>query len=418
MNVLIIGSGGREHVLCWKIKQSPLLGNLYAVPGSSAISEIANCSDIVMDDFEGIYKFCEDKKIDIVIVGPEAPLAGGLQDFLTVKGLRVFGPEKAGAKLEASKEYAKEFMKKHEIPTADFKVLTDYEKAKEEIKNMKHPLVLKADGLCAGKGVRICFEESESLLALSDFMDKKIFGDSGSRIVAEEYLMGDEASIMAIVDGKDFLVLPVSRDHKRLMDNNEGPNTGGMGAVCPINLDDDILTKIKKEILEKFLAGLRAENISYCGIIYVGLMFTKTGPKVLEFNVRFGDPEAQAVVPLINEDLLEIMAAAIDGKIAAKKITIKEGACVSVVLSSGGYPENPEKGKEIKGLENFVNSEEILIFHSGTKKDDNGKWFTNGGRVLNIAAVATNIEEARDKVYFSASNISFDGMHYRKDIGL
>ncbi|MEA3306460.1 MAG: phosphoribosylamine--glycine ligase [Elusimicrobiota bacterium] len=417
MNVLIIGSGGREHVLCWKIKQSPLLNSLYALPGSAAISEIAECSNIGMDDAEGIFKFCEDKKVDIVIVGPEAPLAAGLQDFLASKGLKVFGPEKAGAKLEASKEYAKEFMKKNEIPTADFKVLTDYEKAKEEIKNMKHPLVIKADGLCAGKGVRICFEESESLLALSDFMDKKIFGDSGSRIVAEEFLIGDEASIMAFVDGNDFLILPVSRDHKRLMDNNEGPNTGGMGAVCPVNLNDDIIGVIKKEILERFIEGLKKENISYCGIIYVGLMFTRPGPKVLEFNVRFGDPEAQAVIPLIKEDLLEIIIAAIDGRIAGKKISVKNGACVNIVLSSGGYPENPEKGKEIKGLENFANSEEIMIFHSGTKKDSD-TWFTNGGRVLNIAAIAPNIEEAREKVYFSASHIEFDGMHYRKDIGL
>lgn len=417
MNVLIIGSGGREHVLCWKIKQSPLLDSLHALPGSAAISEIADCSNIAMDDFEGIFKFCEDKKIDIVIVGPEGPLAGGLQDFLKARGLKVFGPEKAGAKLEASKEYAKEFMRKNEIPTADFKVLTDYEKAKEEIKNMKHPLVIKADGLCAGKGVRICFEESESLRALSDFMDKKIFGDSGSRIVAEEFLIGDEASIMAFVDGKDFLILPVSRDHKRLWDNNEGPNTGGMGAVCPINLDDDAIAKIRKEILERFIEGLKRENISYCGIIYVGLMFTKSGPKVLEFNVRFGDPEAQAVIPLINEDLLEIIIAAIDGRIAGKKISIKAGACVSVVLSSGGYPENPEKGKEIKGLENFANSEEIMVFHSGTRKDGD-TWLTNGGRVLNIAAIAPNIEEARNKVYFSISSVLFDGMHYRKDIGL
>ncbi|MCG2724881.1 MAG: phosphoribosylamine--glycine ligase [Elusimicrobia bacterium] len=417
MNVLILGSGGREHVLCWKIKQSPLLTKLYALPGSSAISEIADCLDIALDDFEGIFTFCEQKKIDIVIVGPEAPLASGIQDFLAAKGIKVFGPSAEGAKLESSKEFAKEFMRKNEIPTADFKVFTDYEKARAEIKNMKHPLVIKADGLCAGKGVRICFEERESLSALSDFMEKKIFGGSGTKIIAEEFLIGKEASIMAFVGGNDFLILPVSRDHKRLLDNNEGPNTGGMGAVCPVNLDDDIAGAVKKQILKRFIDGLKRENISYCGIIYVGLMIAKSGPKVLEFNVRFGDPEAQAVIPLINEDLLEIIIAAVEGKIAEKKLSIKTGACVSIVLSSGGYPENPEKGKEIKGLENFANSQEIMIFHSGTKKDS-GKWLTNGGRVLNIAAIAPNIEEAREKVYFSASHILFDGVHYRKDIGL
>ena len=417
MNVLIIGSGGREHVLCWKIKQSPLLTKLYALPGSPAIGAIADCLDIALDNFEGILGFCENEKIDVVIVGPEAPLAAGLQDFLSGKGIKVFGPSAAGAKLESSKEYAKEFMRKNEIPTADFKVFTDCAKAKDEIKNMKHPLVIKADGLCAGKGVRICFEEKESLQAVSDFMDKKIFGDSSARIIVEEFLIGKEASIMVFVDGNDFLILPVSRDHKRLSDNNEGPNTGGMGAVCPVNLDDDIIAIIKKQVLDRFIEGLKKENISYCGIIYVGLMLTKSGPKVLEFNVRFGDPEAQAVIPLINEDLLEIIIAAIDGKIAEKKFSIKKGACVSIVLSSAGYPVNPEKGKEIKGLENFANSKEIMIFHSGTARDGD-KWFTNGGRVLNIAAIAPNIEEARKKVYFAISNMSFDGMHYRKDIGL
>lgn len=417
MNVLVIGSGGREHALCWKIRQSPKLSGLFAVPGSDAIGKIADRADLQISDFENIHKFCLDNKIDLAVVGPELPLSIGISDYLVKRGVKTFGPVKAGARLEYSKEFAKEFMERNSIPTAQFRSFDDPRTAEREIKKMKFPLVIKADGLCAGKGVRICFEEKEALNTLDDFMVKKIFGENSSRIIVEEFLMGDEASVMAFTDGKDYLMLPVSRDHKRVWDNNEGPNTGGMGAVCPVPLDGEILLKIENEVIKRFVEGLKKEGIHYKGIIYAGIMLTKTGPKVLEFNVRFGDPEIQAVLPLVEGDFLDILLSAAEGKLAAKKIALKDDYCVCVVLASRGYPENPDTGKEITGVEDLENSDEIMFFHAGTKYHA-GKWLTAGGRVLNIAATGKTVDDARQKIYFAATRINFAGMHYRKDIGL
>lgn len=416
MNVLLIGSGGREHALAWKIRQSPQLGKLHAIPGSAAMKSLADCHPIAIDDFERIHACCLAKKIELVVVGPEAPLAGGISDFLTAKGVKVFGPSQKGAMLEASKQFAKEFMGRNSIPTASFSILYSADFAREKIKeNRKYPVVIKADGLAAGKGVRICANEEEALGAVSDFMEKRIFGAAGSKVVMEEFMTGREASVLALVDGSSFLLLPVARDHKRLKDGDEGPNTGGMGAVCPVEIAAPDLEIIKKEILQRFVDGVKKEQIPFCGVVFAGIIFTPDGPRVLEFNCRFGDPETQAIMPLIKGDLLSLLKACADGKLAGKELEISAQACVSVVLAAGGYPENPEKGKEITGL--YKVPAGALVFHAGTQKLDDG-FVTSGGRVLSVTAAGATLEEARRKAYEAVLKINFDGMQYRKDIGL
>ncbi|MBI4350479.1 MAG: phosphoribosylamine--glycine ligase [Elusimicrobia bacterium] len=415
MNVLLIGSGGREHALAWKLKQSPLLGKLHSIPGSAAIKGLADCPDIDQDDFRKIHAYCAANKIELVVVGPEAPLAKGISDFLTGKGIKVFGPSQRGAMLEASKQFAKEFMDRNSIPTASFSVLYDASFAREKIKeNRKYPVVIKADGLAAGKGVRICADEAEALAAVSDLMEKRIFGSSGSKVVMEEFLTGREASVMALVDGESFLMLPPARDHKRLLDGDAGPNTGGMGAVCPAEITPADLETVRNEILQRFVDGVKKERIPFCGVIFAGLMFTPDGPRTLEFNCRFGDPETQSVLPLIKSDLLALLKACAEGNLAGRELEISDQACVSVVLAAGGYPENPEKGKEISGL--YKVPADALVFHAGTvKKGDS--YYTNGGRVLSVTATGKDPEEARRKAYEAAAAINFKGMQYRKDIG-
>ncbi|OIO00405.1 MAG: phosphoribosylamine--glycine ligase [Elusimicrobia bacterium CG1_02_56_21] len=416
MNVLLIGSGGREHALAWKIKQSPQLGRLFAIPGSAAMKNLADCPAISQDDFEAISEFCGANKIELVVVGPEAPLAKGISDFLSEKGIKVFGPSQKGAMLEASKQFAKEFMYRNSIPTAAFTVLYDAALAREKIKeNKRYPVVIKADGLAAGKGVRICANEGAALEAVADFMERRIFGASGSKVVMEEFLTGREASVIALVDGESFFMLPVSRDHKRLRDGDEGPNTGGMGAVCPVELEPAGLELIKKEVLQRFVDGIKKEQIPFCGVLFAGLIFTPGGPKVLEFNCRFGDPETQSIMPLVAGDLLQMLKACADKDLSGRKLEISRKTCVSVVLASGGYPENPEKGKEITGL--YKVPAGALVFHAGTVKKDDG-YVTGGGRVLSVTATGDSVEEARQKAYAAVEKINFEGMQYRKDIGL
>ncbi len=415
MNVLLIGSGGREHALAWKLKSSPLLKTLHAIPGSAAISDLASCPPVAQNDHEGICAYAAEKKIDLVVIGPEEPLAKGLGDLLTSKGLKVFGPSQKGAMLEASKQFAKEFMDRHGLPTARFEVLYEAAYAKERVrKNKKYPLVIKADGLAAGKGVRICKDEAEALTAVEDFMEKRVFGFSGSKVILEEFLTGKEASVLALTDGNSFLALPVSRDHKRLLDGDEGPNTGGMGAFAPVELDAWTMDIIKKEVLQRFVDGLKKDKIPYRGVVYAGIMLTPEGPKVLEFNVRFGDPETQCLMPLIKTDLLDLLRACANGELGGKRVEVSGEACVTVVLSSKGYPENPEKGAVITGLDAVPS--DALVFHSGTKKE-NGRFVTGGGRVLAVTAKGTDQEDARSKVYSAIKKINYEGMHYRKDIG-
>lgn len=418
MNVLIIGSGGREHALAWKIKQSKKLTRLYVTPGSDAIKTLAECADIDINNFTSLSAFCRENKINLVVVGPEAPLALGIADTLTSEGIKVFGPCKNGAQLESSKVYAKKFMQKYNIPTANFTVLSEPNSALKMIENIKFPLVIKADGLASGKGVRVCHTRAETEQTIKDYMQNKIFGAAGTTIVAEEFLQGREASVMAVVDSENYAFFPTSRDHKQLLDGGRGPNTGGMGAYSnPPDFTADILNKVKKEIFDKLITGLKSEGINYCGVIYAGLMLTKEGPKVVEFNCRFGDPETQVVLPLVKTDIIDIFMACIEKNIKNTKIETFSGNCVCVVLASKGYLGSYEKGKKITGLDEVSKYSDILVFHAGTKKSD-GDWITSGGRVLAVTALASDIGAARKKAYEAAGKIHFDGIHYRKDIAI
>jgi phosphoribosylamine--glycine ligase len=416
VNVLLIGSGGREHALAWKLKQSPLLGRLHCIPGSAAIAELAACPPVKHDDHDGIYGYCLAQNISLVVIGPEAPLAAGLTDFLTGKGIKVFGPSQKGAMLEASKQFAKEFMERNNIPTAGFTVLFSAAYAREKIAaNKKYPVVIKADGLAAGKGVRICADEGEALAAVEDFMDKRIFGSAGSIVVMEEFLTGREASVMALTDGESAMLLPAARDHKRLLDGDKGPNTGGMGAVCPVDISEEDMETVRTEIIQRFLEGLKKERIAFRGVIYAGLMFTPDGPKTLEFNVRFGDPETQAIMPVIKSDLLPALAACAEGRLEGRELELAGGACVTVVAAAAGYPEAPETGRAITGL--FGQPSGVEVFHSGTAARD-GAYFSAGGRVLSVTARGKDAADARQKAYAALAGIKFEGMQYRKDIGL
>jgi phosphoribosylamine--glycine ligase len=416
VNVLLIGSGGREHALAWKLKQSPMLGKLYCIPGSAAISSLASCPPVSQDDHDGIYGCCLAENISLVVIGPEAPLAKGLADFLSGKGVKVFGPSQRGAMLEASKQFAKEFMDRHDIPTAGFTALYSAAFAREKIRdNTKYPVVIKADGLAAGKGVRICADEAEALCAVEDFMEKRIFGAAGSKVVMEEFLTGPEVSVMALTDGDSALLLPAARDHKRLLDGNAGPNTGGMGAVCPVEISEADMETIRTEVIQRFLDGLKKDRITFRGVIYAGLMFTPAGPKVLEFNVRFGDPETQAIMPVIKGDLLPVLAACADGRLAGRELELTGETCVAVVAAAAGYPENPEKGRPITGI--YDQPAGVQVFHAGTVKKDEA-YLTAGGRVLTVAACGKDVGAAREKAYAALSNVKFEGMQCRKDIGL
>ncbi|PKM97024.1 MAG: phosphoribosylamine--glycine ligase [Elusimicrobia bacterium HGW-Elusimicrobia-3] len=416
MNVLIIGSGGREHALAWKIKQSPLLGKLHCLPGSAAIAALAVCPGIAQEDQDGILGYCLSEGIDLVVIGPEAPLAGGLADLLTGKGIKVFGPSRKGAMLESSKQFAKEFMDRNGIPTAGFAVLYSAAAARERIAaNRKYPVVIKADGLAAGKGVRICADEAGALAAVEDFMERRVFGAAGSKVVLEEFLTGREASVMALTDGESALLLPAARDHKRLLDGDAGPNTGGMGAVCPVEIGEADMETISTEVIQRFLDGIKKERLNFRGVIYAGLMFTPDGPKVLEFNVRFGDPETQAVLPVIKSDLLPALAACAEGKLAGRDLELTGETCVAVVAAAAGYPEKPEKGRPITGL--YDQAPGVQVFHAGTAKRDEA-YLTAGGRVLAVAACGTGTAAARERAYGALSGIKFEGMQYRKDIGL
>jgi len=416
MNVLIVGQGAREHTLAWKVSQSKLLTKLYCAPGSSAISKFAECADIDIKKFDLVAKFCKKNRIETVIVGPEAPLADGIADFLSTHGIKVFGPSKFAARLESSKTFAKHFMTRRGIPTAAFNVLTELKTAQDEIKKMPLPIVLKADGLASGKGVAICQTHSEAEKTVKEYMDSKIFGSAGTTIVAEEFLKGREVSVMAVCDGKNYLLLPASRDHKPLLDGNLGPNTGGMGAYSnPKDLTPEIMQTIKTEIFDKVIKGLQEENIPYCGIIYAGLMLTEKGPKVVEFNCRLGDPETQVILPLIRSDFLEIVNRCLNRQLKNFELDIADGECVCVVLASENYPQKPVTGKVITGIDAVQATDGIEVFHAGTKKEGD-KWITAGGRVLGVTAFAVDAETARHKAYKAVSKISFDGMQFRRDI--
>ncbi len=426
MRVLVIGSGGREHALVWKIAQSKLADKIFCAPGNGGISKQAECIDIETEDIPALLEFAKREKIDLTVVGPEAPLSAGIVDEFNNYKLRIFGPNKKAAQLEASKVFAKELMAKYNIPSADFKIFDNANKAKKYIELKGAPCVVKADGLAQGKGVIVARTIDEAKQAVKLIMEEKIFGDSGNRIIIEDCLEGEEASIIVLTDSKDVIPLASSQDHKRVFDGDKGGNTGGMGAYSPAPV---VTSELFKEILEKIIYrtidGLVKEGMNYKGVLYAGIMITKEGPKVLEFNVRFGDPETQAILPRLKSDLLEAMLAASNEKLGK---VIKTGgmdwdnrACVSVVCASGGYPGNYEKGKEISGLEDVAKMRDVVVFHAGTKILQTPNFqlqaLTNGGRVLGVTGLGNTISEAIRTTYRAVEKIHFAGMHYRKDIG-
>jgi phosphoribosylamine--glycine ligase len=420
MKVLIIGSGGREHVLTWTIKQSPKVTKIYCAPGNGGMADIAECVEIKAEDIPGLLKFAEEKAIDLTVVGPEAPLAAGIVDEFEKAGLKVFGPNKAAAQLEGSKVFAKEFMKRHGIPTAGFQVFDNKEAAAKFLDALKKddfPVVIKAEGLAAGKGVLICRNIEEAGVAVAQIMAEKVFKSAGDRIVIEEFLEGEEASILAISDGKNFVMLDSSQDHKRIFDNDEGPNTGGMGAYSPAPVvTPELFQTIAQQVIKPTIDGMRKDGTPFKGVLYAGLMLTADGPKVLEYNVRFGDPEAQAVLPRLKTDLLDVMLAACDGKLAGTVLEWDPRSCVCVVMASGGYPGDYEKGKEIFGLDAVKERKDAVVFHAGTQLEG-GKIVTSGGRVLGVTSLGATIEEAIRKAYQAVAKIKFEKCFYRRDIG-
>lgn len=417
MKVLVIGSGGREHALVWKIAQSRQVDKLYCAPGNGGIDSLAECVNIKVEDLQGLLDFAIQNRIDLTVVGPEVPLSLGIVDLFEAKGLRIFGPNKEAAQLESSKAFSKDFMQKYGIPTAKYMVYEDYSKAVSEVDSFGYPVVLKADGLAAGKGVIIAADRQEAVAAIEDILLDKKFGSAGSRVVIEEYLTGKEASILAFSDGRTIVPMVSAQDYKRALDNDKGLNTGGMGAVSPaFYYNDEIAEVVKHDIIEATLNALNSEGISYKGIIYFGLMLTDKGPKVLEYNARFGDPETEAVLPRLKSDLVEIMDAVIDCRLKDISIEWDERAAVCVVMASGGYPGEYRNGYEISGLE-AVDGHDVTVFHAGTKKSGDSV-LTSGGRVLVVSALADSVEKARALAYKNVEKISFEAAFYRRDIAV
>lgn len=417
-NVLVIGSGGRENALALKISQSPSVGNLYCLPGNPGTSKICKNININSFDFQRIFEFCQSEKIDLVVVGPEQPLVEGLSDFLRERGINVFGPSKLAAQIESSKAFAKQLMKQANVPTADYREFTRNEinDATDYLNFSKYPVVIKADGLAAGKGVTICENFEQAIQTLENIFIKNVFGQSGDKIVVEEFLVGEEASVFAITDGKEFITLPPAQDHKRIGDNDTGKNTGGMGAYAPTPLIDvKLISEIKERIISPVINQLNKNGFPFIGCLYAGLIITNEGPKVIEFNCRFGDPETQVVLPLLEGDFLELLYSAAVGNLNKNAVKYNGGSSVCIVAASEGYPDSYQKGFEILGLE--LSDPEIIIYHAGTSEKD-GKIFTNGGRVLGVTSVLkeNNILKAKEKAYEAISKICFEGIYYRTDI--
>ena len=414
MKVLVVGSGGREHALVWKLAQSPLVEKVYCAPGNDGMKD-AQLVNIKADDLNALAEFAQKEAIDLTVVGPEVPLTMGIVDLFQEKGLKIFGPSKAAAEIEGSKAFAKDLMAKYDIPTAAYGVFTESDKAIQFAQKIGVPCVVKADGLAAGKGVLICEKMEDAENAIKDILVDNKFGSAGSRVVVEEFLEGQEVSVLAFADGEHIVPMVSAQDHKRIFDNDKGLNTGGMGAYSPAPIyTDDVRAVVEKEVLAKTLEAMKKEGRDFSGVLYAGLMLTKDGPKVLEFNARFGDPETQAVLPRLESDLAEIMLAVCDKKLDQMEIKWSDNPCVCVVLASGGYPETSEKGKVITGLEKAADN--ALVFHAATKLVD-GAYQTNGGRVLGISAQDETIVRAITKAYKAVSEISFENMQYRTDIG-
>ncbi len=416
MKVLVIGGGGREHAIVWKLAQSPRVDRIYCSPGNAGISEIAECIDIDISDHESLLDFVKYDWIDLTIAGPEDPLTKGIVDKFEREGRRCLGPVKDAARLEASKVFAKEFMRKYNIPSAEYKTFTSYIHAEEHVRMKGAPIVIKADGLAAGKGVFVAGTMGEAISALRLIMKEKAFGPAGDRVVVEECLEGEEASYLVFTDGTTILPMASSQDHKRVYDNDEGPNTGGMGAYSPAPvITPEIEKKIMDRVMKPAIRGLKKEGIKYKGILYAGIMLRDGEPYVLEFNCRFGDPETQPILTRLDSDLLEVSLAITDEKLSDISLEWRPEASVCVVAASGGYPGKYETGKVITGLDDVKQMEDTVVFHAGTVYDGQDI-VTAGGRVLGVTALGKDIKEARDRAYEAISKIHFEGMHYRKDI--
>lgn len=420
MNILVVGSGGREHALVWKIGQSPRVKKIFCAPGNAGIEELAECISIKPADIPSLLKFAETQSIDLTVVGPEQPLAEGIVDRFERVGLKIFGPSKAAAELEGSKVFAKNFMKKYNIPTARFETFDQsrHAAAKQYINDLNVPIVVKADGLAAGKGVLICETRNEALQALDAMIQEKMFGPAGENVLIEEFLTGEELSVFALSDGKNVILLPTAQDHKRILDGDRGKNTGGMGAYAPAPAaTPGLMAEIRRTIIEPTINGMANEGRPYRGCLYVGLMLTEYGPKVLEYNCRFGDPEAQVVFPLIENDIIEVFLATISGNLHNIRLKQRSASAVCVVIASAGYPDAYDAGKTIVGLDSQFEPD-VNVFHGGTERDGY-RIVTSGGRVLGVTAVGSKGElaETIEKAYRAVRKITFDGAYYRGDIG-
>ena len=425
MKVLVVGSGGREHTLVWKLSQSNRVSKIYCIPGNGGISQIAECFPLDPLNFSDVVEFAKKEDVDLTVVGPEVPLVAGIVDFFRVKGLKIFGPDMRAAKMEGSKVFAKNFMKKYNIPTAEFEVFESSNDALDYVEKLsrsshqtgKFSCVVKADGLAAGKGSIVCETKEEAMDAVHSIMEDRIFGNAGNKVIIEEKLEGEEASLIGFCDGETVLPTIPSQDHKPIFDQDKGPNTGGMGAYAPAPVvTDDVYRWAEEKIFNNFLKGLKTEGIEFKGAIYAGIMITREGPKVLEFNVRFGDPENQAVLPLLKTDLVDLLEATIDGKLREAPPEWEKKSCVCVVVASGGYPGSYGKGKEIFGLDKVGKRDNVYVFHAGTKREGN-RFLTSGGRVLGVTGWNDGLKDAIDLTYEALKEIRFENMHYRRDIG-
>ncbi|RCW57367.1 phosphoribosylamine--glycine ligase [Halanaerobium sp. ST460_2HS_T2] len=418
MKVLIVGNGGREHALAWKLYQSEKVDKIYAAPGNDGMLEIAERVDIETDEIESLANFARENEIGMTVVGPEEPLVAGIVDYFVERDLPIFGPKKQAALLEGSKAFAKEILNKYNIPTGEYEVFTDPDSALNYLENAEYPLVVKANGLAGGKGVIVASNYQNAQDAVSRIMEDKAFGDAGDRIVVEDFIEGEEVSIFALTDGQTILPVTSTREHKAVFEGEEGPNTGGMGSYSPSPyVDAEVMDQICREILRPTLHALNSEGIDYRGVMHVGIILTENGPEVIDYNARFGDPETQVIMPLLAEDLLELMQMTNDVKLKYKKeINVYGSDAVCVILAAAGYPLTYETGYEIKGLENLKHHDDLIVFHSGTRLED-GKYYTDGGRVLGMTAVGEGILSVIDSVYDYINEVEFKDMHYRTDIG-
>jgi phosphoribosylamine--glycine ligase len=415
MNLLVIGSGGREHALVAKLNESSEVRKIYCIPGNPGISQIAECVEIDSLDNAALVAFAKSHAIDLTVIGPEIPLSNGIVDAFEAKGLACFGPTQAAARIESSKTFAKNLMAKYDIPTAKFAVFNNAKEAKQYIQSQGAPVVVKADGLAAGKGVVVAMNMNEALAAVDMIMCDGVFGQAGSQIVVEEFLVGEEASILAFTDGKTIIPMVAAQDHKRVYEHDQGPNTGGMGAYAPAPIiTPAISAQVMKEILQPTIEAMKSEGCPYSGCLYLGLIMTTDGPKVIEFNARFGDPETQVVLPLLDSDLVTIMKACINGTLSNTAVKWKKEAAVCVVLAAGGYPEKYNKGEIISGIDK-AEQQGVYVFHAGTSSHEE-QVMTNGGRVLGVTATASTIRNAVDAAYQAIEKIKFKDMHYRRDI--